>query len=257
MAELLRQGRAARPWRPKLQSVQPLPELPAGFSRVRRIENGGDGADPRRTGLQNFIEVAQGDSTYGKPWNLHVRRRPADVIQSDGRDTGLGRRGKDRADGNISRLGGDGAQGLGRRVGAQANGRGAQALRRSQLRAVRPAGVKKIFLAKMAQIRAHLAGHVPIIINDKADAGALQHGNDFVGETANFVSAFVLGAELNEIGAAVAKLAGDVGWWAASQPGGINKRIESALPQRLHTQACSSINSRRAPPRSCSRKLVE
>jgi hypothetical protein len=96
------------------------PELPASFGRIGGIEDGGDGANARRPGLEDFADIAQVDSPYGKPGYLDVRRRPTHVVQGHGRNAGLGRSGINGADGNVGRMGGHGAKRLRGRVSAEA-----------------------------------------------------------------------------------------------------------------------------------------
>jgi hypothetical protein len=86
----------------------------------------------------------------------------------------------------------------------------------------------------MAKISADFAGDVPMIVYDQSHAGPMEHGQDFFGKAAHFISGCALGAELNQIRAAIAQLPGDGGGLARSEPGGVNERVKAALRQRLH-----------------------
>jgi hypothetical protein len=86
----------------------------------------------------------------------------------------------------------------------------------------------------MAIISADFAGDVPMIIDDQSDAGPVEHGQNFVGQAANFIGGCAFGAELNQIRAAITQLPGDGGDLARSEPGGVNEGVEAALRQRLH-----------------------
>ena len=97
-----------------------LPKLPAGFGRIGGVQDGGDGADALGSGLEDFADVAQIDSPYGKPRYRDVRRRPTHVVQRYGRDAWLGRGGIDWPHGNVGRAGGQRTQRLRGRMGAQA-----------------------------------------------------------------------------------------------------------------------------------------
>ena len=61
----------------------------------------------------------------------------------------------------------------------------------------------------MAKVRADFAGNVPMIVDDQSDAGLLEHGKNLFGQAAHFVGGGALGAELNQIRAAIAELPGD------------------------------------------------
>jgi len=98
-------------------------KLPAGFGGVGGGENGGDGADARRSGLEDFAYVVQVDSPYGKPGDRDVRRRPTHVVQAHGRDPWLGRRGINGSYGNVSRAASQGAERLRGRMAAEAQRR--------------------------------------------------------------------------------------------------------------------------------------
>ena len=63
----------------------------------------------------------------------------------------------------------------------------------------------------MAKISADFAGDVPMIVYDQADAGLMEHGQDFFGQAAHFIGGCAFGAELNQIRAAIAQLPGDRG----------------------------------------------
>ena len=100
-----------------------LTKLAAGFGRVGGVEDGGDGADARRPGLEDFAYVAQVDSPYGEPGYLEVRRRPTHVVQGHGRDAWLGGGGIDGAYGNVGGAGGQRAERLRGRMCAEAQQR--------------------------------------------------------------------------------------------------------------------------------------
>ena len=127
---------------------------------------------------------------------------------------------------------------------------------REKLGGISPAGVEEIFLPQMAKVSADFAGDVPMIVYNQTNIGPMKHRQDFFGQAAHFIGSCAFGAKLNQIRAAVAQLPGDGGGLARSEIGGVNESVEAALRQWLHNQACSSINSRRAPPSKFSRKFV-
>src|SRR5580700_10376876 len=73
-----------------------------------------------------------------------------------------------------------------------------------------------------------------MVIDYKADPGVRQNRRNRCGHAANFVGGGVLGAQLNQVRSAVAKLAGDFADIAAMQVGRINKGVETALIEGFH-----------------------
>ena len=175
-----------------------LPELPAGFGGIGSGEDGGDGAEARCSGAEDFAYVAQVDSSYGKPGYRDIRRRPTHIIQSHGRYARLGCGGVNGADGNVGRAGGQCAERLRGRMCAQAQQRKVRrCARREKLRGIGPACAEEIFLPQMAKVSADFAGDVPVIVYDQADTGAMEHGQDFFGQAAYLVGRCAFGAELD------------------------------------------------------------
>jgi len=157
---------------------------------------------------------------------------PTDVIQGDGPGAGFGAGGIDGADAQVIRPGGQGPLGLGRVMGGEPELEGPAG--RAQFGDLPVAGVKKIFLPQMAEFRAEVAGDIRVVVDDQADAGGAGDGQDGFGEPANFGRGGVFGAQLDEVGPALAQLAGDERGVAAVQKGGVNERVQAAVRQWFH-----------------------
>ena len=96
------------------------------------------------------------------------------------------------------------------------------------------AGVKKIFLAEMAEFRAEVARDFQMVVDDEADVRAFGDGQDFFRHAADFVRRRIFGAKLDQVAAAVAKLLRDEFRRAAMQIGRVHEGVEFAIRERFH-----------------------
>ena len=176
-----------------------------------------------------------------------------DVLKRHGRRGGLGGGGKYRPHSQVSSPGGGGALCLRRRMCAQANMEG----RRGNLGDMLESGMEKILLAQVAEIRAAFGRHIGVIIDHQSDSLPCGDCPQLLCDLSHFVPGPALRPPLDEIAPTQAELPAQVLGGPPVQVGGIDKRVETAVRERFRNQAFSSINSRRAPPRSCWTKLVE
>jgi hypothetical protein len=84
----------------------------------------------------------------------------------------------------------------------------------------------KIILAQVAEFRSHVPRHRKVIIDDQADAGPLCYGQNLLREAANLPGRRLLGAQLNQVRAPIAKLLRDGSWRAPAQVARINKSVK-------------------------------
>src|SRR6266850_6551086 len=93
---------------------------------------------------------------------------------------------------------------------------------------------EEILLTEVTQGSTHLAGELRVIIDDETDIGAFDNTRHALYQSTHVIYRTALRSDLNEIGAAVAELLGDLGRITAMQIGSINERIEEASIERLH-----------------------
>ena len=94
--------------------------------------------------------------------------------------------------------------------------------------------VKKIFLPQVAKLRPEFTGDFQMVVDDERHSGGASNGQNFFGEPPHFVGRRVLGAQLNNVRAAVAELLRDEFGRATTQIRGVYKRVEAAVGERLH-----------------------
>src|ERR1019366_8053448 len=99
---------------------------------------------------------------------------------------------------------------------------------------MRVAGVEKIFLAEMADVRADFARDVQMVVDDEADVRAAGDGQNLFRQATNFIGRKILGAELDQIAAAVAKLLRDEFGSAAMQIGRVHESVKLAIREWFH-----------------------
>ena len=179
-----------------------------------------------------MIEVLEVDAADGEPGEGDMGGGPADVVQSNGCGGGFGGGGVDGADGDVIGLGLEGALGFPGVMGAEAEGDawpGGDGVWLGER-----GGVEEILLAEVAVVRADFGGDFGEIIDDQADAGGAGDGQDGFGHPADFVRGRILGAELDEVGAALAEGIGDGGGGTEMEAGGVNEGVEAAEGEWLH-----------------------
>ncbi len=93
-------------------------ELLASVRDIGCGEDGGNDADAAGSGREDIIHIIQRDTADGEPWLVDVSGSPTNVIKRDSGSTGLGGRGKDRADAKIGSPRNRGPFGLFGNVGA-------------------------------------------------------------------------------------------------------------------------------------------
>lgn len=96
------------------------------------------------------------------------------------------------------------------------------------------ARIKKIFLAKMANFGANLCRDLGMVIDDQSNAGAPGDRHDGCRHLPDFIKGGILGAKLDQVRPAVAKLLCHSHGRAPAQIGRIDKRIKPAVGQRFH-----------------------
>ena len=99
---------------------------------------------------------------------------------------------------------------------------------------MRVAGIKKIFLAEMADVRADFLCDVQMVVDDQADIGAAGDGQDFFSQRTDFVGSRIFCAKLDQVAAAVAKLLRDEFGRAAVQIGRVHESVKLAVGERFH-----------------------
>ena len=102
-------------------------------------------------------------------------------------------------------------------------------------------GVKKILLPQMADIRAHFARDVQMIIDDEADARAFGDRKNLLRQPPDFVRGRMFGAQLDEITAALAELLRHELGRTALQIGRVHKGVKLAIRQRFHRPQFTGI----------------
>jgi len=204
----------------------------AGGGGVGGVEDSGDDAKAAGTGSDDGVHGLEVDAADGEPGDGNMGGGPADVVEGDGAGAGFGAGGVDGADGEVIRTGGEGAFGLLRSVGGEADGEIVAG--QAEFGDVPVAGVEEVFLAEVAEVGAEFAGEGEVVVDDEADAGGAGDGEDGFSEAADFIEGGVFGAELDEVGAAVAELAGEAGGVAAVEVGGVDEGVEAAVGQRFH-----------------------
>ncbi len=94
--------------------------------------------------------------------------------------------------------------------------------------------IKEILLTNVCRWSAEFRGKLVVVIDNQTDTRLLRHGQNRFGHAPDFREGFVLGAQLDEVRAAIAKLLSEMGGSAAMQVSRIDKRIEAAIRQRFH-----------------------
>ena len=95
-------------------------------------------------------------------------------------------------------------------------------------------GIKKIFLAQVAEFRANFARDFQMVVDNQADVGTARDGQDCRGHAADIVGRGFLGAELDQVRAAVAQLLGKDLRRPAVEIGRVNKCVKAAVRERFH-----------------------
>ena len=72
------------------------------------------------------------------------------------------------------------------------------------------AEVEKILLPQMAHRCADAGGNVEVIVDDEADAGGVGNGQNPQRQGPNLLGSGLFGSKLDEVGATLAKLPGDL-----------------------------------------------
>ena len=96
------------------------------------------------------------------------------------------------------------------------------------------AGVKKIFLPEMAKLCADGDGDLRVIIDDQVDAGSIGDWHNRFSRSADVIHGGSFRSKLNYIGAASAKLLGDLGGISSMQVSSVNEGVKLALRKRFH-----------------------
>ena len=94
------------------RSGQMVFKFATGCGDIIGIENGGNDADPLRTGSEHFVNVTEIDAADGEPGDSHICGCPADVIEGNRCGAWFCTGGINRADGDVIGARGDGFAGL-------------------------------------------------------------------------------------------------------------------------------------------------
>lgn len=212
-------------------------EFPAGTGHVGRVQDGRHDADPRRAGGQHGIQIAEMDSANRKPRHRQVGGGPTDIIQGHRGAPGLGAGGENRSDRHVIGPGRGRTLGLFWRMGTEADFAASGPIR--EFPDMPEAGVEEVFLPEVADFGPDFTGDFQVIIDDEPDTRRPGHRRDFLRKLANGVNGLALGPELNQIRAAVAKLAGNPDRITAGEVGRVHKGVETAFRQGLHPESAS------------------
>ena len=105
---------------------------------------------------------------------------------------------------------------------------------------MRIARAEEIFLAQVTKLGANFARDRKMIVDDQTHRGSTRDGQDRSGHPADFLEGGLFRPELNQIGAAPAKLARNFIGSAPAQGSLVDERIEPALRKRFHYATWSS-----------------
>jgi hypothetical protein len=112
-------------------------------------------------------------------------------------------------------------------------------LGRPDLVNVRKPGAKKIFLPEMAKIRAQFAGQRRVVIEHQSNACGSCDGQNPLGHAAYFIERGPFRPQLNQVGAAFAKLTCQHFRCAPPKVSGVYKCIKTAIRKRSHRSSPS------------------
>jgi hypothetical protein len=87
----------------------------------------------------------------------------------------------------------------------------------------------------MAEFRPYLLRYRKVIVDNQRNAGPLGHGQDLFRQAANRLGGRLLGAQLNQVCAPIAKLLRDGSRCAPAQVSRIHKSVKLAFLQRFHS----------------------
>lgn len=224
------------------EGVEALAEGAAGLGDVGGIENGGDHADAAGAGVEDGLEVVEGDAADGEPGGgREVLSGPTDVIEGNGGATGFGGGGEDGADGDVGGAGVHGALGLVGGMTAEADaqgmgcGVGVQGLEVGG--EVGMAGVEEILLSEVGQGGAEAEGDLGVIIEDEMNTVVLAELEEGKGQLGEGGGIEVFGSELDEVGTAQDQLGGQGDGVASMEVGGIDEGVEATLIEGFHKGA--------------------
>src|SRR5207237_6314124 len=99
-----------------------------------------------------------------------------------------------------------------------------------------PAGIEKVFLPQMTKWVRQPAGNLQMIVDNQMNACGFRDAGNVFRHSLNLVGIGRFGSQLNDIGPAVAKLAGYFYCRTALKVVGIDKGVETALKQGFHPQ---------------------
>ena len=99
---------------------------------------------------------------------------------------------------------------------------------------MRVSGIEKILLSQVAEFRAEVARDFQMVVDYEADIRAPGDGQAGFGHAPEFVARRFFGAELDQIGAAVAELLRHQFRRAAMQISRVHEGIKPAINERFH-----------------------
>jgi len=220
---------------------QPVLEFAAGGGEVVRTKDGRHHTDALCARGYHLVNVFQRDAADGEPGEVEIRRGPTHIFECDRFGGRLGAGGKDRTNPQVIRAPGNRPSGLLRRGAAQANPElGRHRLTSARSRLSRLAGRRKlgnvgvaraeeILLTQMAELRPQLLREGKVIVNHQANASPLRHRQNRFRQLAQLVQRRFLGAQLNQVRAAVTKLLGDELGRAPAQVSGVHEGVKLAF----------------------------
>ena len=86
----------------------------------------------------------------------------------------------------------------------------------------------------MVDFSAEVAGELPVVVDDEGDASSAGDGEERFGRLSDFFFRPVFGPKLDEVGAAIAELSGEVGGGAVVQIGAVDEGVEAAVGEGFH-----------------------
>lgn len=185
-----------------LGTIQQLLHFAAIGDEVGGLEEAGDDDDAARSGGEDGGEVFQLDAANAEDGSPSGFVDAADVVEADGGVIGLGRRGEERAEADVIRLGGA-SEGLGDGVGGFPDD-GAGSGKLAGL------GDGEVVLADVCAGGAGAFDEFGVVVEDEGNTGGLEKWDEFHRDLRERLGGEFFSAELHDIDAASDHLPGEL-----------------------------------------------